>query len=414
MRIVYIHQHFATTKSATGTRSYEMAQRLIQRGHQVTMICGALELSDFSTDLKERVTRFEVDGIDVRCVNQPYANKMGFYQRMWAFLRFAQTATTLAIEAKPDLIFATSTPLTVGIPAMRASKRLKVPFVFEVRDLWPELAVALEVVKSKTLIAGARWLERKTYFSARRIIALAPGMKEGICETGYPAERVTIVPNGCDLDLFQPSEERATRADLGGDDFKLVFTGAHGLANGLDAVLNAAVELKQRGERGVKFIFIGAGREKPRLMERTKSEQLDEYVIWKDLMPKQELAALLPQIDVGMMILKNVRGFYFGTSPNKFFDYIASGMPVLNNYPGWLAGMIEEAGCGKVVPPDDPAAFADAVVWMRDHRRECREMGRRARLLAEERFGRDTLGERFVDTIELAAREAGIMQESPA
>ncbi len=411
MRIVYIHQHFATTKSATGTRSYEMAQRLIQRGHQVTMICGALELSDFTSDLKERVTRLDVDGIDVRCVNQPYANKMGFYQRMWAFLRFAQTAQRVAMDVKPDLIFATSTPLTVGIPAMRASRRLRVPFVFEVRDLWPELAVALEVVRSRALIKAARWLERKTYFSAKRIIALAPGMKEGICETGYPAEWVTIVPNGCDLDLFRPSETRTTRDDLGGDDFKLVFTGAHGLANGLDAVIDAAAELKRRGERGVKFVMIGHGREKARLIERTRTEDLGAYVIWKDLMPKRDLAALLPQLDAGMMILKNVKGFYYGTSPNKFFDYIASGMPVLNNYPGWLAGMIEESNCGRVVPPDDPAAFADAVIWMRDHRDECRAMGRRARLLAEARFGRDTLGERFVDTIELAAREAGVPQE---
>lgn len=411
MRIVYIHQHFATTKSATGTRSYEMAQRLMQRGHQVTMICGALELSDFTRDLKERVTRLDVDGIDVRCVNQPYANKMGFYQRMWAFLRFAQTAQRVAMDVKPDLIFATSTPLTVGIPAMRASRRLRVPFVFEVRDLWPELAVALEVVRSRALIKAARWLERKTYFSAKRIIALAPGMKEGICETGYPAERVTIVPNGCDLDLFRPSEVRTTRDDLGGDDFKLVFTGAHGLANGLDAVIDAAAELKRRGERGVKFVMIGHGREKARLIERTRTEDLGAYVIWKDLMPKRELAALLPQLDAGMMILKNVKGFYYGTSPNKFFDYIASGMPVLNNYPGWLAGMIEESNCGRVVPPDDPAAFADAVCWMRDHRDECRAMGRRARQLAEARFGRDTLGERFVDTIELAAREAGVPQE---
>jgi len=153
-------------------------------------------------------------------------------------------------------------------------------------------------------------------------------------------------------------------------------------------VLDAAVELKKRGEQGVRFVFIGEGILRKSLIERSKHEGLDAMTRWVPSIPKEELACILPQMDAGMMLLKNIPSLYYGSSPNKFFDYIASGLPVINNYPGWLADMIQAHQCGMVVPPDNPAAFADAVVWMRDHLNEIREMGRRGRKLAETEFSR--------------------------
>jgi glycosyltransferase involved in cell wall biosynthesis len=284
---------------------------------------------------------------------------------------------------------------------MKSARRLGVPFVFEVRDLWPDIPIAIGVVHNPLLKVYLRRMEHRIYRAADHIIALAPGIKEGIVKTGYPAERITIVPNCSDLDLFHP--ERVPRTDgLFGsaDEFRLVFTGAHGLANGLDAVLDAAAELKRRGERGVRFVFIGSGGQREGLMERSRREGLDDRVSWIQSMPKEELARALNQMDVGLMVLKNLPAFYYGTSPNKFFDYIAAGLPVLNNYPGWLADMIEEHQCGRVVPPDDPGAFADAVLWLRDHPDSVRAMGERARKLAESEFDRDQLAERFVKTLE--------------
>ena len=165
-----------------------------------------------------------------------------------------------------------------------------------------------------------------------------------------------------------------------------------GRLNGLDAVLDAAVELKRRGVTGIQFVFIGDGRLKPDLAARSRHEGIEGLVKFVSPIPKHELARILPQLDVGMMILKNVPAFYYGTSPNKFFDYIASGLPVLNNYPGWLAQMIEEHRIGCAIPPDDPRAFADAVLWLREHCEELPEMGRRARVLAETEFSRDRPG----------------------
>jgi len=401
MHVAYIHQHFSTPRGATGTRSYEMARRLVSAGHRVTMICGAYEAGDQATCLNRRVMEFEVAGIRVLRVPELYGNRMGFTRRVIAFGRFARTATRLVKGLDADLVFATSTPLTVGIPGVKGSRKLGVPFVFEVRDLWPELAIALGVVKNPVLKWYLRRLERNIYTAADRIIALAPGIRDGIQRAGYPGERIVLIPNSSDLDLFRPSDDKILDARFGSpDDFRLVFTGAHGLANGLDAVLDAVAELKHRGVTGCRFIFIGQGGKRDALMKRSRNQDLDSMVTWLEPIPKDELARILPRMDVGLMILKNVPAFYFGTSPNKFFDYIASGLPVLTNYPGWVADLITQNRCGMAVPPDDPRAFAGAVVELRDHRERRRAMGRSARLLAESQFSRSALSDQLVAVLE--------------
>lgn len=426
MHVAYIHQHFATKGGSTGTRSYEMSQRLIAAGHRVTMICGAYDGSDLgraSTEFETGTVKFQrsrffaslrmtglrsakittqnIDGIQVICVAEPYSNKMSFARRVLAFGRFARAAGQIVSGLDADLVFATSTPLTVGLPGMKGAQRLGVPFVFEVRDLWPELVIAMNVVKHPWVIWYLRRMERKIYFAAERIIALAPGIKDGICATGYPADRVAMIPNSSDLDLFKPNDGELVDDCFGKPgEFRLVFTGAHGMANGLDAVLDAAIELKRRGEAGIRFVFIGKGGQRERLMDRCHTQGLDEMFSWVESIRKEELAGVLPRMDVGLMILKNVPAFYYGTSPNKFFDYIASGLPVLNNYPGWLSGIIAENKCGVMVPPGDAKTFADTVVWLRDHPQECGEMGHRARSLAEREFSRDRLGTEFVKVLE--------------
>ncbi len=407
MHVAYIHQHFSTRKGATGTRSYEMSRRLIESGHRVTMICGVNPATAGVLNVTERVSELDIDGIRVVCIAQKYANEMGFVQRGLAFRNFMNAAGRVVGRLDADLVFATSTPLTVGIPGMRGAKRLGVPLVFEVRDLWPEVPIAIGVVRHPLLKWYLKRLERKIYYKSTRIIGLSPGIVDGICRTGYPRDRVSMIPNCSDLDLFQPSDEPLDDPEFGApDDFRLIFTGAHGLANGLDAVLDAAAVLKRRGVTGVKFIFIGQGNQKERLVQRSVDEGLQDYTLWKAFVPKEQLAQLLPKMDVGLMILRNLPEFYYGTSPNKFFDYIACGLPILNNYPGWLADMIGEHQLGRVVQPDDPEAFADAVLALRDMGRDERQtIGRRARELAEREFDRNHHAARFVDVLENAHRE---------
>ncbi len=406
MHIAYIHQHFSTKQGATGTRSYEMSRRLIEAGHRVTMICGNYAVGHQAKMSNDPVAAYDVDGISIKQIAVSYGNEMSFTQRIASFLRFARGATRVVSQLDADLVFASSTPLTVGIPGMKGAKMIGVPFVFEVRDLWPELPIAMGVLKNPALIWYAKRLERKIYRAAKHVIALAPGIKEGVCRAGIPEQRVSIIPNSADLDLFQPTDMKPLDPRYGSpEDFRLVFTGAHGLANGLDAVLDAVAEIKRRELNHVRFVFIGQGNQKKRLMARSKQEKLDDYISWIDSMPKQELAKLLPQMDVGMMILSNFPSFYYGTSPNKFFDYLACGLPVLNNYPGWLADMIQGRDCGLAVNPDDPVAFVDAIVYLREDKQRLSQMGLNARKLAQDKFSRDHLGSLVVSVLEKVHRD---------
>jgi glycosyltransferase involved in cell wall biosynthesis len=212
-----------------------------------------------------------------------------------------------------------------------------------------------------------------------------------------------MVPNGCDLELFRPGDRsRLDLAGVGPGDFVAAFAGAHGLANGLDALLDAATVLKKYGRTDIKLVLIGDGSQKNRLRNRAKCEGLDN-VLFFDSVPKLELCIIIGSIDCGLQILANVPAFYYGTSPNKFFDYLAAGRPVLINYPGWLATLITEHRCGVVVPPENPTAFADALVRLADDPRGRVEMGKNARRLAEAEFSRERLAERFVDFLEMCA-----------
>ena len=404
MRLLYFHQHFATPKGSSGTRSYEFARALIARGHQVTMICGAHKLSglDLPYDEAKGWHRGNVDGIDVISLPLAYSNRDSLVRRGWTFLRFALRSIRLALELDYDLVFATSTPITAVIPGLAAKWLRGKPFVFEVRDLWPELPRALGL-RNPFVLGGMSLLEFLGYRSADACIGLSPGIVEGIRARADERLPVAMIPNGCDLELFHPAKRaRLTLPGIGSDDFVAGFTGAHGVANGLDALLAVAEELKRRGDTRVKLAFIGDGKEKERLAAKAGELGLTNCLFFPPV-PKTELGAITASLDCGLMVLRDVPAFYRGTSPNKFFDYIAAGIPVVNNYPGWLAGLITEYRCGIVVPPGNAAAFADALQSLASNAEARRAMGAAARSLAEKEFARPILADRFIAALEVHA-----------
>lgn len=408
MRILYYHQHFSTPQGATGTRSYEMARRLVERGHQVTLVCGTSDIgeSGLETDFVRGRRSGEVDGIEVIEFNLPYDNRDSFLKRTMTFLRYAFRSTGIALTRKYDLLFASSTPLTAGIPGIIAHLFRGKRFVFEVRDLWPELPRAMGVITNPLILKAMDVLEWLSYRCACRCIGLSPGIVKGITRRGVQPGSVALIPNGCDLDLFHPDKGDATRPPgVDEDEFVAVFSGTHGVANGLGALLDTALELMKRGRTDIKLVMVGNGKLKPVLRARANAENLANC-IFLDPIPKPMLTCLQRGADAGLMVLANVPAFYYGTSPNKFFDYISSGLPVLNNYPGWLAEMITKNNCGIAVPPDDPLAFADALESMADDRRQLKTMGSNARRLAEREFNRLVLADQFVDWLEDACRGA--------
>ena len=412
MRVLYFHQHFTTPSIGGGIRSYEFARALVRRGHSVTMVCGKRPGLDLPASERAGVSRGMVDGIDVVQLDLPYSNYDGFLKRAWTFARFGWGCVRIAFREKYDLLFATSTPLTAGLPGIVAKLfRKKIPFVFEVRDLWPELPKALGL-KNPLLLAGMHVLERASYLAADACIGLSPGICEGIARRSPAGRAIEMIPNGCDLELFHPKHRgEIALPGVNPGDFTAVFSGAHGVANGLPAVLDAAAELKRRGRADVKFLFIGDGKMKPALRERAARESLDNCLFF-DPVSKYALRDVVASAGVGLMVLKNLPAFYYGTSPNKFFDYIAAGIPVLNNYPGWLADNIAASECGKVVPPDDPVAFADALEALADDPAARRRYGENARALAEKEFGREKLAARFVEFLEETRRR--FLENAPA
>lgn len=414
MKVLYFHQHFSTPKGSAGIRSYEMARRLIARGHEVTMVCGSYGGGE--TGLAQPFTngrrRGVVDGIDIIEFDLAYSNADGLAKRALTFLKFAARSIGLAFTENYDLVFATTTPLTAGIPGIFARWFRGKPFVFEVRDLWPELPRAMGVIKNPLVLGAMSILEWTSYRSAHNAIGLSPGIVDGIAHRGVRRERIAMVPNGCDLRIFAVEVEPWRPSQVRDTDLMAVFAGTHGMANGLDAALDAAAELKRRGRDDIKILLIGQGKLKSALIARAQREGLDN-VVFHDPVNKARLAGLMASTDVGLQLLANVSAFYYGTSPNKFFDYIAAGLPVLNNYPGWLAEMINENQCGFAVPPDDPAAFADALERAADARAALGPMGARGRQLAEREFDRALLADRWVDTLEstLSGRS---LQAAPA
>ena len=409
MKVLYFHQHFVTPKGAGAIRSYAMARKMVERGHSVTMVCGSAQggTTGLTGSFVNGRRRGLVDGIDVIELNLEYSNSDGFAKRIKTFLSFALRSVQIALTEKYDLVFATTTPLTAGIPGILARWLRGKPFVFEVRDLWPELPKAMGVIKNPVVLWAMGMLEWVSYRSAHRLIGLSPGIVKGIKARGVSADRIAMVPNGCDLDIFSANEEPWRPEMFGPDDFMAVFAGTHGMANGLDAVLDAAAVLKQRGRIDIKFLLIGNGKLKPQLQDRAQREGLDN-VVFHDPVNKRRLAGLMRSADLGMQILANVPAFCYGTSPNKFFDYIAAGVPVLNNYPGWLAEMIESNGCGYAVPAADPAAFADSLELAAAEQDQLVVKGERARELAEREFDRRVLSDKWARWVEGAADKAPV------
>jgi glycosyltransferase involved in cell wall biosynthesis len=395
MKILYFHQHFSTPSGSTGTRSYEFSQALINAGHQVTIICGSYWIAESGLESKYIHGKRSgvVDGIRIVQLELPYSNADGLIKRTILFFKYAMEGIRYALKEDYDLLFATSTPLTAGIPGIIAKCLRNKPFIFEVRDLWPELPRAMGVISNPVVLLMMELLETLSYKFANKCVAVAPGIAVGI-QKKYPQKDVSVIPNGSDR--FDPSNNDVKLNDK----FTAVFTGAHGVANGLNAVLDVAKYLIEKGERGIEFHFIGDGKLKPDLVKRAEKQQL-ENCIFLDPMPKLTLFQYLhDRADIGLMILDDIPAFYNGTSPNKFFDYLALGLPVLNNYPGWVASLIKDYDCGVVVPPGEVNRFAKALIELKKSRLVRKRMSQNSLRLSETKFDRKKLASNFVKLLE--------------
>jgi len=405
MHILYLHQYFATRKGATGTRSYEFAKYLVEKGHHVTMITSGLENREFPVPEDKRYAEFETEGIRVVAIAAAYNDPqvgtgMSGMQRMFKFYQFAWLACRIGKKLPvPDVVFATHTPLTIGLAGLTLGKYFKIPFVFEVRDLWPEALVNVGALKNPL---GIWWLERmakKIYAGAKHIVALSPGMKEGIIRTGVSVDKVTVIPNGSDLDLFSPDiDGSAQREQLGlKDRFTAIYFGAMGLANGLEYVIESARILVERRSNHIVLVLLGSGGKRAELEEMASEYELKNVIFSNPAPDKERLAQIVSGCDVCLTIYRAVKEHTW--SPNKMFDALAAGKPVLINVPGWLGETIEKNNCGRCLDANRPEMMADALEELAADPVLCQQMGKNSRELAEREFDRIKLANIFENTL---------------
>lgn len=398
-RIAYVHQYFTTPDSpgGGGTRSYEMARRLVDDGHEVHMITTDVDAVKPSW----RWTTSVVDGITVHALPVPYANEMGYSARLKAFARFAIASTWRAASVRPDVVLATSTPLTVAIPGAIAARVRRARFVFEVRDLWPELPIEVGALTNPFAKVAARALARFAYRNAESVIALSPGMAAGVAAHGYPPERISVVPNGCDLDRFAVDPEagaafRAARSWLGGRPLVL-YAGTFGLVNGVGWLVRLAAEVARLDDQ-VAFLLIGSGREKDDVEALARELGLLGYTVFVEgPVPKTSMPAALSAATLASSVFTTTG--MVDNSANKFFDALAAGRSLLINHDGWQAELLADTGAGLVLPPGDlPGAAETLVAHLRDERWLAASRGA-AGELARERFARERLYRSFAEAL---------------
>lgn len=401
MRILYLHQYFATPQSSGGTRSYEFAKRLIAKGHEVHFITSPGYLPEQYKQVS-KTTTVEFDGIPVTIIPVPYGNKMSFSRRIRAFISFACRASIEAMKHKPDVIFATSTPLTIAIPGIFAKLWRRRPMVFEVRDLWPELPIAIGALNNPLLKWAGSALEWVAYHSATHIIALSPGMADGVVRRGIPRERVTVIPNSCDTAVFDVprSEGDVIRGRLGIDEKTplVVYAGTFGHINGVSYLVELAAEM-QKINPSVRFLIVGGGVEREKVLARANElGVLDENLtIWSSI-PKHEIPQVLAAADVATSLFVPLEPMW-NNSANKFFDALAAGKPIAINYRGWQAKLLEEHKAGLTLSPESPQDAAAELNHFLQSPGRLDAASHQSRKLAYELFSRDLLAEQFEEVL---------------
>lgn len=402
MKVIYLHQYFNTPDMSGGTRSYEMARRLVASGHEVHIITSWRSPSKHANWFEETI-----DGIHVHWLPVPYDNAMGFWQRIKAFFRFAIKAGPKAARIGGDVVFATSTPLTIVIPGALAAWRLRVPMVFEVRDLWPEVPIAMGFLRNPFTRAAARWLERFAYSRSTRIVALSDGMADGVARTGFPRSKISVIPNSADMALFAHSDEGAERfrkahPELGEGPIVL-YPGTLGKANGVTYLPHLA-KRAQHLRPDVRFVVIGEGAE-AEFVRQTAHDLgvLGNNFFQYSAMPKRVLvdafsaASLIISLFIDEPALR-------ANSANKFFDALASGTPVAINYQGWQADLLDAERAGLALP-SDPGEAVEPLLAFLDSPKLVSECGVAAKHLAKERFDRDVLAKQLEAVLQATVNE---------
>ncbi len=405
MHVLLIHQAFASLDEAGGTRHHELAARMVQRGHKVTIIASPISYltgQSRSQNLRWREVESPQPGITILRAYTYRALHKSFIHRVFSFLSFMVSSFFIGLGVKNvDLVWGTTPPIFQGFTAWLLARLKRVPFMFEVRDLWPAFAIAVGVLKNPILIRLSQWLEKFLYSHADRLVVNSPGFIQHVTLRG--ARHVSLIPNGADPEMFSdPSSRSAMRNSWGVTDaFVVLYAGAHGLSNHLELVLDAAHLLRENPK--IRFVFVGDGKEKLHLQQSASQRGLSN-VLWLPPVPKNQMAAVLAAADACLAILQPIE-MYKTTYPNKVFDYMAASRPVLLVIDGVIREVVESARAGLFSEPGNPAALSAAILQLAVDLPLSRQMGENGRLCVEQNFNRVRLADDLIRLMEEMQRK---------
>lgn len=403
MRIAYVSQYFPPEVGAPAARVHEFAREWVRLGHDVTVLTG---FPHHPTGVKARrdrgvLTRRErVDGIDV-VRSYVYATKnKGTVRRMASYASFM--ASAMAVGAcrlgRPDVVIATSPQLLTAAAGYFLARLLRTPFVFEVRDLWPETILAIDAMDDNFVVRQLKALARFLYQRCDRIVTVGEGYRQQIHEGyGIDLTKMAIIHNGIDTDLFVPGpRDNSIRDEYGwGNRFVAMYLGTHGMCHGLGRVLEAAEQLRHRSD--ILFAFVGEGAEKAELETRASALGL-RNVQFIDQQPKHRVPLFYAACDVGLVTLRDTPLFQ-EVLPSKIFEYLGMERSIILSVDGEARRLVEAAGGGRFVPPENVDALVQAVEFAADHPDTLPKMGRSGRQYVLEHYDRAALARRYLDVL---------------
>ena len=391
IHILLVHQAFAALDEPGGTRHFEMARAFVQNGHRVTIITSPVSYltgKSAAGRVKWKTRETPQPGLEIlRAYTYPALHR-SFFHRLLSFLSFMFSSFFIGLGVKNvDVVWGTSPPIFQGWTAWLLARLKGIRFIFEVRDLWPAFAIAMQVIRNPIIIGASKWLEHFLYKHADQLVVNSPGFIPHVTSRG--GRNVLLVPNGVDPIMFNPDDDGSVFRqdhDLIGK-YVVLYAGAHGVSNDLEVVLSAARLTSTQPD--IVYVMVGDGKEKQNLMDLADQWGL-KNVRFIPPVAKEGMEVVLAAADACVAILKPVE-LYKTTYPNKVFDYMAAARPVLCAIDGVIREVIESAHAGLFVPPGNPAALAECVLTLFNNPTSAKQMGANARDYVVKHFNRLTI-----------------------
>ncbi len=388
MRILYLYQYFTTPAGSYSTRVYEFTKEWVEKGHQVQVVTAQY----YKSDIKARkfIDHQKIDGIDVYIINVSINNKHRIIKRIFNFLIYSFVSVYLVFKLRYDLIIASSGPITIGIPALLGKWIRKKPLVFEVRDLWPEAPVELGVIKNQFIIKLSYWFEKMLYRNASLVIPLSPGMEQNILHR-FPGTETLTIPNQANINLFGKTTNLPDKHLIPGK--YVIYTGNIGQVNNSVLLYKAARKLSELGRDDIQILLIGEGQEKEKMQQSAR--KLSNLTV-KDPMPKRDLvpyvqnalASVIPLMDLPVLNT---------SSPNKLFESLAAGVPVIQTTTGWIKEMIASENLGFTVSATDEAELVQKILLLDQQPELRKKMGTKAREYVKKNYDKTVLAKKYLD-----------------